>query len=134
MNLQRWIIIFAGGMIGMVNAALAQNTPWRYDFEEVSGVYQIDAGSEVSLSTRRYKAGQQSLKWTWQSNGRLVFTDPATQRNRALDGFRAWVYNEEALNEVLTFGFGTESELAANNPRYQFEAWLEFYGLADDVD
>ncbi len=128
MNLQRWIIIFSGGMIGMVNAAMAQNTPWRYDFEEVSGVYQADAGSEVSLSTRRYKAGQQSLKWTWQSNGRLVFTDPATQRNRALDGFRAWVYNEEALNEVLTFGFGTESELAANNPRYQFEFGLNFTG------
>ena len=112
----------------MVNAAMAQNTPWRYDFEEVSEIYRVDAGSQVSLSTRRYKAGQQSLKWTWQNNGRLVFTDPATQRNRTLNGFRAWVYNEEALDEVLTFGFGTESELAANNPRYQFEFGLNFTG------
>ena len=114
----------------MVNAAMAQNTPWHYSFEEttLSAAYRADAGSEVSLSTRRYKWGAQSLKWTWQNNGRLVFTDPVTQRNRALTGFRAWVYNEEALDEVLTFGFGTESELSANNPRYQFEFGLNFTG------
>ena len=128
MNLRRWIIIFAGGVIGMVNAAMAQNTPWHYDFEALSGAYRADAGSQVSLSTRRYKWGTQSLKWTWQSNGRLLFTDPVTQRNRTLTGFRAWVYNEEALDEVLTFGFGTESELSANNPRYQFEFGLNFTG------
>ncbi|MCY3870848.1 MAG: chondroitinase family protein, partial [Gemmatimonadetes bacterium] len=130
MNLRRWAIIFAGGVIGMVNAAMAQNTPWHYSFEEttLSAAYRADAGSEVSLSTRRYKWGAQSLKWTWQNNGRLVFTDPVTQRNRALTGFRAWVYNEEALDEVLTFGFGTESELSANNPRYQFEFGLNFTG------
>ena len=130
MDLRRWIIIFAGGVIGMVNAAMAQNTPWHYSFEEttLSAAYRADAGSQVSLSTRRYKGGQQSLKFAWQNNGRLLFTDPATQRNRALTGFRAWVYNEEALNEVLTFGFGTESELAANNPRYQFEFGLNFTG------
>ncbi|MXZ08835.1 MAG: hypothetical protein F4Y79_05255 [Gemmatimonadetes bacterium] len=130
MDLRRWIIIFAGGVIGMVNAAMAQNTPWHYSFEEttLSAAYRADAGSEVLLSTRRYKGGEQSLKWAWQNNGRLVFTDPATQRNRTLNGFRAWVYNEEALDEVLTFGFGTESELSANNPRYQFEFGLNFTG------
>ena len=128
MNLRRWIIIFAGGVIGMVNAAMAQNTPWRYDFEEMSEAFQADEGSEVSLSTRRYKWGAQSLKWTWQNNGRLLFTDPAPGRSEVLNGFRAWVYNEEALDEVLTFGFGTESELEANNPRYQFEFGLNFTG------
>ena len=114
----------------MVDAAMAQNTPWHYSFEEttLSAAYRADAGSEVSLSARRYKGGTQSLKWAWQNNGRLVFTDPVTQRNRTLNGFRAWVYNEEALDEVLTFGFGTESELAANNPRYQFEFGLNFTG------
>ena len=112
----------------MVDAAMAQNTPWRYDFEGIAETYQADAGSEVLLSTRRYKAGQQSLKWTWQNNGRLVFTDPAPGRSEVLTGFRAWVYNEEALDEVLTFRFGTESELSANNPRYQFEFGLNFTG------
>ena len=38
------------------------------------------------------------------------------------------MYNEEVLDEVLTFRFGTESELAANNPRYQFEFGLNFKG------
>ena len=128
MNLQIWIIIFTGGVIGMVNAAMAQNTPWRYDFEDGPGAYQADAGSQVSLSARRYKWGAQSLKWTWQNNGRLLFKDPAEQRNRTLNGFRAWVYSEEALNEVLAFRFGTESELAANNPRYLFEFGLNFTG------
>ncbi len=121
----KWIFIFA---VGMASAAMAQDMPWRYDFEERSGSYRADAGSEVSLSTRRYKEGQHSLKWSWQNNGRLLFTDPAPGRNKALTGFRAWVYNEVALDEVLTFRFGTESELAANNPRYQFEFGLNFTG------
>ena len=128
MNLQRWVMIFAGGVLGMVNAAMAQDTPWCYNFEEMSPAYQADAGSQVSPSTKHYKSGAQSLKWTWQNNGRLVFTDPAPGRSKALIGFRAWVYNEEALNEVLTFRFGTESELATDNPRYQFEFGLNFTG------
>ena len=128
MSLRRWIIIFVGGVIGMVNTAMAQNTPWRYDFEGIAETYRADASSEVSLSTRHYKWGAQSLKWSWQNNGRLVFTDPASGRSDALTGFRAWVYNEEALDEVLTFRFGTESELSANNPRYQFEFGLNFVG------
>ena len=121
----KWIFIFA---VGMTSAAMAQDMPWRYDFEDGSGSYRADAGSEVSLSARRYKEGQHSLKWSWQNNGRLLFTDPAPGRNKALTGFRAWVYNEVALDEVLTFRFGTESELAANNPRYQFEFGLNFTG------
>ncbi len=121
----KWIFIFA---VGMASAAMAQDMPWRYDFEERSGSYRADASSEVSLSARRYKGGQHSLKWSWQNNGRLLFTDPAPGRNKALTGFRAWVYNEVALDEVLTFGFGTESELEANNPRYQFEFGLNFTG------
>ena len=121
----KWIVIFA---VGMASAAMAQDMPWRYDFEDGSGSYRADADSEVSLSTRRYKGGQQSLKFAWQNNGRLLFTDPASGRNKALTGFRAWVYNEEALDEVLTFGFGTESELGENNPRYQFEFGLNFTG------
>ena len=128
MNVQRWIRIFAVGMFGITNMALAQDIPWHYDFEDKSETYQADAGSEVSLSTRHYKSGQQSLKFAWQNNGRLLFKDPATRRNKRLTGFRAWVYNEEALNEVLTFGFGTESELGANNPRYQFQFGLNFTG------
>ena len=107
---------------------MAQDMPWRYDFEDGSETYRADAGSEVSLSTRRYKGGQHSLKFVWQNNGRLLFTDPAPGRNKELTGFRAWVYNEEVLDEVLTFRFGTESELAANNPRYQFEFGLNFTG------
>ncbi|MCE2433686.1 MAG: hypothetical protein J4F29_12315 [Candidatus Latescibacteria bacterium] len=121
----KWIVILA---VSMTSAAMAQDMPWRYDFEDGTETYQADAGSEVSLSTRRYKAGQQSLKWTWQNNGRLLFTDPVSGRNKGLTGFRAWVYNEEALDEVLTFRFGTESELGANNPRYQFEFGLNFTG------
>ena len=121
----KWIFIFA---VGLTSAAMAQDMPWRYDFEAMGESYRADAGSEVSLSTRRYKGGQHSLKFAWQNNGRLLFTDPAPGRSEALTGFRAWVYNEAALDEVLTFGFGTESELDANNPRYQFEFGLNFTG------
>ena len=56
----KWIFIFA---VGMASAAMAQDMPWRYDFEDGSETYRADAGSEVSLSTRRYKGGQHSLKF-----------------------------------------------------------------------
>ena len=129
MDLQRWIMSFAGGVIGMVNAAMAQDIPWHYNFEDMSETYQTDAGSEVSLSTRHYKLGSQSLKWTWQNDGRLLFTDPMQGRSEVLTGFRAWVYNEQALEDgALTFRFGTESELSANNPRYRFQFGLNFTG------
>ncbi len=128
MNLQRWVMIFTGGMIGMVNIAMAQDTPWCYNFEEMSPAYQADTGSTISLSTDHYKWGAQSLKFVWQNGGRLFFTDPAPRRDEALTGFRAWVYNETALNEMLTFRFGTESELATDNPRYQFQFGLNFTG------
>jgi len=82
MNLKCCIVIFA---LSMVSAAMAQDMPWRYDFEAMGESYQVDAGSEVSLSTRRYKGGQQSLKFAWQNNGRLVFTDPAPGRNKDTD-------------------------------------------------
>ena len=39
------------------------------------------------------------------------------------------MYNEQALEDgALTFRFGPASELAANNPRYQFEFGLNFTG------
>ena len=128
MNLQRWIMIFAGCVLAIVNMAMAQDTPWCYNFEEMSPDYQTDANSEISLSTDHYKSGVQSLKWTWQNNGRLLFTDPSPGRDKALKGFRAWVYNETALSEKLTFVFGTKSELVTNNPRYQFQFGLNFMG------
>ncbi len=120
----RWVIIFAGGAMGMVNAVVARDTPWRYD-EDIA--YRADAGS--SLSTKHYKSGRQSLKWTWQRKGRLLFTDPAPERDEALTGFRAWIYNERALKDAaLAFRFGTEPELSADNPRYQFQFGLNFTG------
>ena len=128
MTLQRWLTLVMVGVLGMVHATMAQDTPWHYDFEDMPSV-QADAGSQLSLSTRHYKWGQQSLAWSWENGGRLLFTDPAPWRNKALIGFRAWVYSEQALEDAtLTFGFGTESELATNNPRYQFEFGLNFTG------
>ena len=131
MNLQRCLVLVVGSVLGMVNAMMAQDTPWRYDFEEasLSSTYRADSSSQISLSTRHYKSGQQSLMWSWQNGGRLLFTDPEPGRDKRLTGFRAWVYNEQAFeNGVLTFSFGTASELSANNPRYQFQFGLNFTG------
>ena len=64
---------------------MAQDMPWHYDFEDRSETYRSDAGSEVSLSTRRYKGGQQSLEWSWENSGRLVFTDPSPGRSEGTE-------------------------------------------------
>ncbi len=129
MNFRRWLTLVVGGVLGIARIAMAQDTPWHYDFEELSPAYQADANSQLSLSTKHYKLGRQSLKWRWQNDGHLVFTDPAPERKTELEGFRAWAYNEQALEDAtLTFRFGTESELATDNPRYQFEFGLNFTG------
>ena len=128
MHLYKWILLAS---LALAHSAMAQDTPWHYDFEEasLSPGYRADAGSQLSVSSRHYKTGQQSLAWTWQNRNRLLFTDPEPGRNTALTAFRAWVYLEQAIaDSVLTFRFGTESELATNNPRYQFEFGLGFTG------
>ena len=129
MNLQRWLMIFSGGVLGIFNMAMAQDTPWHYNFEEMSSGFRADSRSQLSVSTNHFKLGQHSLKWKWEGRGRILFIDPAPKRGRALEAFRAWVYREQALeNAKLTFRFGTESELATNNPRYRFEFGLNFVG------
>ncbi len=131
MNLQRCLALVVGSVLGLTNTTMAQDAPWHYNFEEVSvsSSYRADSSSHLSLSTRHYKSGRQSLMWSWQNGGRLLFTDPDPERNKRLTGFRAWVYNEQAFEDgVLTFSFGSESELSANNPRYQFQFGLNFTG------
>ncbi len=131
MNLQRCLALVVGSVLGLTNTTMAQDAPWYYDFEDasLSTVYRADLDSHLSLSTRHYKSGRQSLMWSWQNGGRLLFTDPEPERNKRLTGFRAWVYNEQAFEDgVLTFSFGSESELSANNPRYQFQFGLNFTG------
>ena len=130
MMFRRWLVVAVGSVLGMVDGAMAQDMSWRYDFEEtsLSSAWQADTGSRLSLSTGHYKSGRQSLQWDWRTNGRLRFTDPAPGRQKTLTGFRAWIYNERALDAKLTFRFGTEPELAANNPRYQFQFGLNFMG------
>ncbi len=132
MNLQRCLVLVVGIVFGLVNATMAQDTPWHFNFEEVnlSSAYRAaDAGSQLSLSTRHYKSGRQSLRWSWRNGSRLLFTDPEPERKKKLIAFRAWVYCEEALADAtLTFGLGTQAELSVNNPRYQFEFGLNFTG------
>jgi chondroitin-sulfate-ABC endolyase/exolyase len=125
-----WMVVIFVVILGLVDMVMAQDVPWRYDFEEtsLSSAWQVESGSELSLSTKHYKSGRQSLKWTWQGSSGLVFEDPAQSRTKTLTGFRAWVYNEQALDTALIFRFGTISELAANNPRYQFQFGLNFTG------
>ena len=131
MNLHRWITIFAGGVFGIFNMAMAQDTPWSYDFEEMSSGFRADSRSQLSVSTNHFKSGQHSLEWKWEGQGRILFTDPAPGRRRSvtLESFRAWVYSETAMEDaVLTFRFGTKSELASDNPRYKFKFGLNFVG------
>ena len=127
MHTWKWVLLAIGVL---APSAMAQDAPWHYDFEEANlSAYRADANSQIAVSTRHYKKGLQSLRWTWQNNDRLLFTDPAPGRSAALNAFRAWVYLEQAIaDSALTFRFGTESELATNNPRYEFEFGMSFTG------
>lgn len=86
---------------------------------------------EIQITTKHYKNGSKSLRWTLYNDSRLIVTNPlglisAGKSNSG--GMRAWIYSEKPIKDVLTFNLGSNSEIKASNSRYTFGFNLNFKG------
>ncbi|MDD4459497.1 MAG: chondroitinase family polysaccharide lyase [Proteiniphilum sp.] len=85
--------------------------------------------SELMLSKKYYKQGEQSLLWSWYTKqATLLFSDVAIAKSAdSFDkrgGLKLWIYNETPLNDPLLFRFSD----AEGSEQYRFTFNLEFVG------
>lgn len=108
----------------------AQLEPGGYMYFFEQGLPQAITSSStkpLSISDEHYKDGSHALKWPYSPNSQLTFHQPI---NYAKDDneitpytFMAWVYNEQASDNTLTFRFGKD-----DSPQAQFTYSLNFKG------
>lgn len=102
-----------------------------YSFEEsaIPKTWKTSPQSALSLSKKHYKAGRQSLSWNWRRGSRLhVSNVKSTAKTGKVGAIRAWIYSEKPIDATLEFRFGTETQLAQNDPQYRFEFGLNYKG------
>ena len=92
--------------------------------------FQTPSGSKLSLSTQRYKDGQQSLRWDYKTGRVLVINQAVgfqpsdvSTKDRSHHAFMGWVYNEVPVNDQLTFDFWRDDKVQVS-----FKAGLNFKG------
>jgi len=101
----------------------------RYSFEEeIPYHWQADEKGSLELSDRHYKAGKQSLKWSFSNNAKLRITAPHNLKSAASKkqgGFMFWIYNEKAIEESLHFSFtdSNDKEIFDMNYKLNFIGW-----------
>ncbi|MCW8331546.1 chondroitinase [Photobacterium sp. SDRW27] len=108
----------------------AQLEPGGYMYFFEKGLPQAITTSSttpLTISNEHFKDGANSLKWTYSPNSQLTFHQPINYTDDDSEitpyTFMAWVYNEQASDNVLTFQFGKD-----NSPQTQFTYSLNFEG------
>ncbi|MDP6037933.1 MAG: chondroitinase family protein, partial [Candidatus Latescibacteria bacterium] len=113
------------------DALLADVRGESFEGHDVPEAWAASRPNTLSLSTRHYKHGSQSLSWQWQAGDEILVTDVyglADVEGAPKSAFRTWVYNEIPLNSHLTFRFGSQEGLLEGRYRYQFTFGLKFRG------
>lgn len=122
------ITLFWGLFAALFCAAAAAAPPADFSFEAgVPSAFASAAGSRAETTTARFKDGERSLKWSWESPSQLVVTDPARLTRSAQTpgaGLTLWIYNPAAADADLHFAF----ETAAGTIPYYFDFHLDFTG------
>ncbi len=93
--------------------------------------WKVNGEGTLTLSTKHYKHGKQSLKWNFKMGDYLTVTEEenmveASKSQRG--GLITWIYNEKTINECLVVKLGTKEQIKENNVPYSFEFFLNFKG------
>lgn len=85
---------------------------------------------KLNLSKKRFKHGNQSLKWSFSANQKLVsnhgsIVKATTSRN---GGMKAWIYNEKPINGALRIKVGNKHLLENGKAVYEFGFKLNYTG------
>ena len=104
---------------------------FTFEDDTIPDSWMADSPGTLRVSTRHYKHGRQSLQWDWNQNSTLTITKlpglTMAGRNNT-GGIRAWIYNEQPTDDVLTLRFGTPDTLPTGNAKYEFQFGLNFSG------
>lgn len=102
-------------------------------FEEnsIPSNWQANNQEALTLSTKHYKMGKQSLKWSFKEGDYIVVTEEenmlgASKSKRG--GLITWIYNEQPINKCLSIKLGTKEQIKEDNVPYTFEFYLNFKG------
>ncbi|MCT4595477.1 MAG: polysaccharide lyase beta-sandwich domain-containing protein [Anaeromicrobium sp.] len=89
-------------------------------------------GGMIEVSPNHFKHGTHSMKWTWEKGSTLIrkLTKAEIDKiNKAKSsGIKIWIYNEKAIDDVLTFNYGTKNQIRKNNSQYTNDFNLNFKG------
>lgn len=122
------LTVFWGLFAALFCAAAAAAPPADYTFE--AGVplsFAGTPGSRAATTSVRFKDGERSLLWSWESPSQLIVTDPERLTRSARTpgaGVMLWVYNPAASDGSLRFAF----ETASGQAPYYFDFRLGFTG------
>ena len=110
-----------------------------------------NSGHQLELSTKHFKDGSQSLKWSIANNSALELGskavpgitaaaelyaggqpetyEPSFISESMQGGIKLWIYREKAnLSGQLTFQVGSDTTQAKKNPKYRFTMKQNFTG------
>lgn len=91
--------------------------------------------SKLSISTKHYKDGKQSLEWDYQSNAVLSLKKDLHFESKDPKGvdtylstFTVWIYNEKASNNKIEFQFLKNNKVCSSFLyNINFEGWRAVY-------
>ena len=81
----------------------------QINFEgEMPSFIKVNGNGKAEISGEKFKDGRQSIKFTWEQGGELVFgnfSDIEASMKVNGSGMIMWVYNTQAIAEPMTFTF-----------------------------
>jgi len=98
--------------------------------DELTDNWKVVSGN-LEISGKHFKHNKSSLKWQWESGGKLLATNVVNMNVASKTehgGIIAWVYNETPIKDKLTVNLGSKSQIASGNPAYTFDYYLNFQG------
>ncbi|GFZ90850.1 chondroitin sulfate ABC lyase [Paenibacillus marchantiophytorum] len=101
-----------------------------FEAAALPSTWSVENGGTKMLSSKHYKHGSQSMQWTWSNGSKLRDTQPANlaTANVTNGGMKLWIYNENPVNDQVTFNFGKTTEINSGIFHYTFKVNLNFKG------
>lgn len=130
--MKKFLLYGTSAVLGLFAALCGQSAHAAIDakinFEsEIPKAFSCGENSQIELSKKHFKDGQQSLRWSWTAPSTLQYNDfgqliRSFRVKRA--GVMLWIYNPRAVNADLHFAFETPT----GETPYHFDFHLDFTG------
>lgn len=110
--------------------ARAMGIPLFLFESNVPKTFKAEKSDSIELDARHSKDGTHSLKWNYTNGSKLIVNEKigfspyiSNNQDQSISSFVVWVYNENPVNDTVTFQFGR-----GNQKESWFEMNLDFSG------